>query len=76
MALVVKDLPPNAEDIRDTGSIPESGRSLGGGHEHTPVFLPGEFHGQNSWQATYSPWGHRGSDTTEATWHACMHSEV
>ena len=26
MELVVKDLPVNAGDIRDTGSIPESGR--------------------------------------------------
>ena len=30
----------------------------------TPVFLPGESHGQNS-LAGYSPWGHKESDTTE-----------
>ena len=30
--LVVENLPANAGDLRDTGSIPESGRSLGGGH--------------------------------------------
>jgi len=30
----------------------------------TPVFLPGEFHGQRR-LADYSPWGHRESDTTE-----------
>ena len=30
MALVVKNLPANAGDIRDTGSIPELGRSPGG----------------------------------------------
>ena len=30
--LVVKNLPANAGDIRVVGSIPESGRSLGGGH--------------------------------------------
>ena len=30
----------------------------------TPVFLPGEFHGQRS-LAGYSPWGHKDSDTTE-----------
>ena len=29
----------------------------------TPVFLPGEFHGQKS-LAGYSPWGHIESDTT------------
>ena len=30
--LVVKNLPANAGDIRDTGLIPGSGRSTGGGH--------------------------------------------
>ena len=30
--LVVKNPPVNAGDIRDAGSIPGSGRSLGGGH--------------------------------------------
>ena len=35
----------------------------------TPVFYPGESHGQRS-LAGYSPWGHKGSDTTEATGHA------
>ena len=32
VALVVKNLPANAGDIRDVGSIPGSGRSPGGGH--------------------------------------------
>ena len=32
LALVVKSTPANAEDIRDEGSIPGSGRSPGGGH--------------------------------------------
>ena len=31
VALVVKNLPANTGDIRETGSIPESGRSPGGG---------------------------------------------
>ena len=30
----------------------------------TPVFLPGEFHGQRS-LVGYSPWGHKELDTTE-----------
>ena len=30
----------------------------------TPVFLPGESHGQRSLGA-YSPWGHKESDVTE-----------
>ena len=32
----------------------------------TPVFLPGEFHGQRS-LVGYSPWGRTESDTTEVT---------
>ena len=36
----------------------------------TPVFLPGEVHGQRS-LAGYSPWGHKELDSTEAT--ACTH---
>ena len=31
-ALVVKNLPANAGDVRDTGWIPRSGRPPGGGH--------------------------------------------
>ena len=33
-ALVVKNPPANAGDVRDTGSIPGLGRSPGGGHGH------------------------------------------
>jgi len=51
--LVVKNPPVNAGDIRDTGSIPGSRRSPGGGHgKPTPVFSLGESHGQRSWLAT------------------------
>ena len=32
MSLVVKNLPANAGDVRDTGSIPGSGRAPEGGH--------------------------------------------
>ena len=35
VALVVKNPPANAGDIRDTGSIPGLGRSPGGGHGST-----------------------------------------
>ena len=34
MALVVRNLPANAGDIRDAGLLPGSGRSPGGGHGH------------------------------------------
>ena len=35
----------------------------------TPISLPGESHKQSS-LASYSPWGHKESDRTEATQHA------
>ena len=38
----------------------------------TPVFLPGEFHGQRR-LVGYSPWGHQESDTTKAL---NMHSHI
>ena len=38
----------------------------------TPVFLPGESHGQRS-LVGYSPWGHKESNMTKATWHAHTH---
>ena len=36
MALVVKNLPANAGDLREGGSVPGLGRSPGGGH-HNPL---------------------------------------
>ena len=47
--------------------IPGSGRSPEGGdgtHSTTPVFFPGESHGQRS-LVSYSPWSHRELDMTE-----------
>ena len=51
---VVKNLSANA---RNTGLIPELGRSSGEGNVSTPVPLPGESHGQRS-LVGFSPWGH------------------
>ena len=45
------------------GSIPGSGRSPGAGNT-APIFLPRKFHGQSS-LVSYSPWGHKESDTTK-----------
>ena len=61
MALVVKTLRANAGDIRDAGSIPWRRKQ-----QPTPVFLPGESHGQWS-LAGCSPWGCKESDMNEAT---------
>ena len=46
--LVVKNLPATAGEIRDAGLILGSGRSPGGLWQPTPIFLPGEPHGQRS----------------------------
>ena len=55
VALMVKNPPASAGDVRDVDSILESGRSPGGGHGNPiPVFLPGEVHGPRS-LAGYSP---------------------
>ena len=50
-------------NARDPGSIPGSGRSPGE-RQPTPVFLPGESHGQRRLMS-YDPWSRRESDTTE-----------
>ena len=43
-ALVIKNPPVSAADLRDAGLIPRSGGSPGGrAWQPTPVFLPGEF---------------------------------
>ena len=66
VALVVKNPPANAGDLRNASSIPGWGRSPGGRRawQPIPVFLPGESHGQRI-LAGYSPWGHKESDATE-----------
>ena len=38
VVLVVKNPPANAEDVRDTGSIPGLGRSPGQGHGNSPQY--------------------------------------
>ena len=62
---MVKNLPANAGDAREAGSIRGSGRfPRVRKWQPRPVFLPGEFHGQRS-LAGYSPQGCKESDTTE-----------
>ena len=55
VALVVKNLPADAGDLRDVGLIPGSGRfSWRRAWQPTLVFLPGESPGTRSW-AGYGP---------------------
>ena len=61
MAQMVKNLPAMQETwVRSLGLED----ALEKGMATTPVFLPGESHGQRS-LVGYSPWGHKESDTTE-----------
>ena len=41
----------------------------------TPIFLPGEFHGQKR-LVSYSPWGRKESDTTEQQTHTHRHTHT
>ena len=65
---MVKNLPANARDVRDMFDPWVRKIPWKRAWQPTPVFLPGESHGQRS-QAGYSPWGHKESDTkvTEVT---------
>ena len=67
VALVVKNRPANAGDIRDAGSIPRPGRSPGGGHSNSLQYSCLENpHGQRSLMG-YSPWGCKESNTAKGT---------
>ena len=71
MALVVNNLPANAGELRDTGSIPGLGRSPGGGNGNPlHCFLPGKSHGQGG-LVGYSPWWSQivGHDQTDLAQH-------
>ena len=66
VALVVRNPPADAEDVRDMGSIPGSRRSPGGGHgnplQHSCLENPMD---RAAWQATVH--GIAELDMTEAT---------
>ena len=62
----VKNLPANAGDSRDAGSIPEVEAPLEEGMATHSSILAGVFHGQRN-LVGYSPRGCKEMDTTEAT---------
>ena len=69
-ALVVKNLPANVRDIRDTGSIPGSGRSPGEQHGNSLKYSSLENPmDRGAWQAAVRVVAEL--NTTEATWHTC-----
>ena len=67
VALVVKNTPANAGDLRDAALIPGSGRSTGKGNGN-PSILAWRIPLIEEPGGVYSiPWGRKVSDTTEAT---------
>ena len=65
VAPAVKNLPADAGDIKRRSFDPWVGKILWRrAWQPTPVFLPGEFHGQRS-LVGYSLWGRKESDMTE-----------
>ena len=50
--VVVKNPPANAEDVRDEGSVPGSGRSPGGGHQPLQYSCLQNTMDRGSWWAT------------------------
>ena len=67
---MVKNTPVRARDVRDMGSIPETGRSPGEGNgnplQYSCLENPMD---RGAWRAIYSSWGHKELDTTEETEH-------
>ena len=68
VALGVKNPAANAGDKRHEFD-PWVGKIWRRAWQPTPVFFPGESHGQRSGLVGYSPWGRKESDTSQATWH-------
>ena len=72
VALVIKNPPANAGDIRDPVFISALGRFPGEGHGNSLQYSCLELsHGQRS-LAGYSPWGCKELHKTEVTEHASM----
>ena len=65
---MVKNLPANARDVGDAGSIPGLGRSPGVGNGNLLQYSCLENSiDRGNWQGTYSPWDLKESDMTEHT---------
>ena len=67
VALVRKNPPASAGEVRDSGSIPGSGRSPGGGQGNPLQYSGLENPPRQMSLASYSPQGQKKSDVTEVT---------
>ena len=80
---MVKNPPAKAGDLRDAGLIPGLGKSPEGGHGNSLQYSCLENSmDRGAWWSTYSPWGCKELDTTEAimrvhmcTQHKHMHCD-
>ena len=67
--IMVKNLPDDAEDIRDEGLIPGSGRPLGEGHGNPLQYSCLENPTDRGARQGCNAWVHKESNTTEVTEH-------
>ena len=74
--LVIKNPPANTGEIKRHGFSPQIRKiPWRRAWQPTPVFLPGESHGQRN-LAGCTPWGQKESDTIEATQHTCKRHQL
>ena len=75
MSCLVAQMIKNLPAIQETRSIPASKRSSGEGNGYPLRYSCLENSmDRRAWQATYSPWGHKESDTTEQLCtHTCIY---
>ena len=71
---MVKNPPANAGDVRDMGLIPGLGRSPREGYGNPLQYSCLE--NPKKSLVGYRPWGHKESDTTEATEHTHTHTHA
>ena len=77
VVLVIKNLPTNAGDVRDPGSIPGSGRSPAGGHGN-PLQCSGPKNPMDSgaWQAAVPGFTESQTRLKRLNTHAHTHSNL
>ena len=76
VALVVKIPPASPGHVKDTGSIPGSGRSPGGGHGNPLQYSCLENPHKQRSLVGYGPQGRKEVDMTKATLHTCINIDT
>ena len=74
---MLKNPPDNARNAGELDSIPGSGRYPREGNDYPLQYSCLENPvDRGAWQATYSPWGHKESGTTERLTHTQSSSDI